>query len=75
MAHFRPLTGRSTSSLVVIRPPRATGSNDQIQGRSAKSILKLHNLCVDRSTQSLSPGKIIRCTFPTSGPTRWSSIP
>jgi hypothetical protein len=51
MARFKPPTERLTSPLVVERRPRATGSSDQMQGRSGKSTLKLHNLCVGRSTQ------------------------
>jgi hypothetical protein len=46
MVCFKPPTGRSTSSLVVDKRPRVTGSNDQMQERSGKSTLKLHNLCV-----------------------------
>jgi hypothetical protein len=68
-------TGRSTSSLLVVKQPRATDSSDQTQGRSTNSTMKLHNLCVDRSSQSLSPGKIIGCTYLTLGPTRWSLTP
>jgi hypothetical protein len=65
--------GKSTSSFVAVKQPRAIDSSNQTQGRSAKSILKLRNLCVGRSTPSLSPGKTIGCTYP--GPTRWSSTP
>jgi hypothetical protein len=55
---------------VAAKQPKATGSSDQMQGRSGTSTLKLHNLCVGRSSQSLSPGKIIGSTFLTPGPTR-----
>jgi hypothetical protein len=65
---------RSSSSSVVVKRPKVTGSCDQTQGRSGTSTLKLHNLCIGRSTQSLSPGKIIVSTYLTPGPTRWSSI-
>jgi hypothetical protein len=73
--HFKPPTGRSTSSLVVAKRPRAIGSCDQTQGRSGMSTLKLQNLCVGWNTQSLSPRKIIGSTYLTTGPTRWSSTP
>jgi hypothetical protein len=68
-------TERSTSSLVVVKRPKAIGSSNQTQGRSGTSTLKLHNLCVGLSSQSLSPGKIIGSTFLTPGPTRWSLTP
>jgi hypothetical protein len=55
----KQLTKRSTSSSAVAKRPKATGSFDRIQGRSGTSTLKLHNLCVGRSSQSLSPGKIL----------------
>jgi hypothetical protein len=67
--HSRMLTNKSTSSSVAVKQPRATDSNDQTQGRSSKSILKLRNLYVGRSTPSLSPEKAIGCTYLTSGPT------
>jgi hypothetical protein len=51
MVYSRTPIRRSTSSLVVVKQPRATGSSDQTQGRSAKSTLKLHNPCIVRSTQ------------------------
>jgi hypothetical protein len=70
MVRFRPPTGRPTSSLVVTKQPRATYRNDQIQGRSSKSTLKLHNLCVGRSTQSLSLGEGTGCKYLTPGLTR-----
>jgi hypothetical protein len=38
MVRFRLPTGRSTSSLMVVRQPRATDISDQMQGRSGKSI-------------------------------------
>jgi hypothetical protein len=74
MVCFRQLTKRSTSSSVVTKRPKATGSSDQTQGRSGMSTLKLHNHCVGRSSQSLSPGKIIGFIFSTPGPTRWSLV-
>jgi hypothetical protein len=75
MVHFSQPTERSTSSSTVAKRPKAAGSFDQIQGRSGMSTLKLHNLCVGRSSQSLSPGKIIGSIFPSPGPTRWLSTP
>jgi hypothetical protein len=68
-------TKRSTSSSVTAKRPKAIGSFDQTQGRSGMSTLKLHNLCVGRSSQSFSPGKIIGSISLTPGPTRWSLIP
>jgi hypothetical protein len=70
MVRFNQPTERSTSSSVAAKQPKATGSSDQMQERSGTSTLKLHNLCVGRSSQSLSPGKIIGSTFLTPGPTR-----
>jgi hypothetical protein len=75
MVRFNQPTERSTSSSVVARRPKAIGSSDQTQGRSGTSTLKLHNLCVGRSSQSLSLGKIIGSTYLTQGPTRWSLTP
>jgi hypothetical protein len=75
MACFNQPTERSTSSSVVAKRPEATDSFDRMQGRSGMSTLKLHNLCVGRCSQSLSPGKIIGSISLTPGPTRWSSTP
>jgi hypothetical protein len=75
MVRIKPPTGRSTSSLVVVKQPRATYNSDQTQGKLTKSTLKLHNLCVGWSTQSLSLGKTIGYTQLTLGPTHWSSTP
>jgi hypothetical protein len=58
----KPPTKRSTSSSEVAKRPKATDSSDQTQGRSGTSTLKLHNLFVGRSSQSLSTGKIIGLT-------------
>jgi hypothetical protein len=33
---------------VAVKQPKAIDNNDQMQGRSAKSTLKLHNPCVGR---------------------------
>jgi hypothetical protein len=65
-------TERSTSSSAVAKQAKAADSSDQTQGRSGMSTLKLRNLNVGLSSQSLSPGKIIGSTSLTSGPTRWS---
>jgi hypothetical protein len=75
MVCFNQSTERSTSSLAASKQSKATGSSDQTQGRSGTSTLKLHNLCVGRSSQSLPPGKIIWSTYQTPRPTRWSLIP
>jgi hypothetical protein len=75
MACSKPPTEKSTSSLVVAKRLKATGSSDQTQGRSDTSTLKLHDLYVSRISQSLSLRKIIGSIYLTSGPTRWSSIP
>jgi hypothetical protein len=74
MVHFSQPTERSTSSLVVAKRPKATGSSDQTQGRSSTSTLKLHKLCVGRSSQILSPRKIIGSIFLAPRPTRWSLL-
>jgi hypothetical protein len=63
MVHFSQPTERSTSSSVATKRPKATVSSDQTQGRSATSTLKLHNLYIGRSSQSLSLGKIIRSRY------------
>jgi hypothetical protein len=68
-------TERSTSSSAAAKRPKATDSSDQTQGRSGMSTLKLRNLCVGLSSQSLSPGKIIGSTSLTPGPTRWLLTP
>jgi hypothetical protein len=75
MVHFNQPTERSISSSVAAKRPNTTGSSDRTQGRSGMSTLKLHNLCIGRSSQSLSPGKIIGSTYLTLGPTRWSLTP
>jgi hypothetical protein len=75
MVHFSQPTERSTSSLAVAKRPKATGGSDSTQGRSGTSTLKLHNLYVGQSFQSLSPGKIIGSIFLTPGPTCWSLTP
>jgi hypothetical protein len=75
MVRFNQPTERSTSSSVAAKRPKATGSSHQTQGRSGTSTMKLHNLCVGQSSQSLSPGKIIGSTYQTPGPTRWSLTP
>jgi hypothetical protein len=54
IVRFNQPTERSTSSLVAATRPKATGSSDRTQGRSGTSKLKLHNLCIGRSSQSLS---------------------
>jgi hypothetical protein len=72
MVHSNPPTEGSTSSSSVTKRPKATGSFDQTQGRLGMSTLKLHNLCVGWSSQSLSLGKIIGSIFLTSRPNRWS---
>jgi hypothetical protein len=66
---------RSTSLSAVAKQPKATDRSDQTQGRSGMSTLKPRSLCVGRSSQSLSPGKIIGSTSPTMGHTRWSLTP
>jgi hypothetical protein len=63
MVCFRPPTAKSNSSLVFAKQPRATNNINQTQGRSAKSTLNLHNLCIGQSNQSLSPGKTVGCTY------------
>jgi hypothetical protein len=75
MACSKPPTEKSTSSLVVAKRLKATGSSDQTQGRSDTSTLKLHDLYISRSSQSLSLRKIIGSIYLTPVPTRWSSIP
>jgi hypothetical protein len=75
MVHFRQPTERSTSSSAVAKRPNATDSSDRMQGKSGTSTLKLRNLCVGQSSQSLSLGKIIGSIFLTPGPTRWSLTP
>jgi hypothetical protein len=70
MVHFKPPNERSTSSSEVAKRPKSSGSYDQMKGRSGTSTLKLHNLCIGRSTQSLSPGKIIGSIYLTPIPTR-----
>jgi hypothetical protein len=75
MVRFNQPTERSTSSSVAAKRPKAIGSSDQTQGRSSTSTLKLHNLCIGWSSQSLSLGKIIWSTYQTPGPTRWSLTP
>jgi hypothetical protein len=75
MVRSRQPTERSTSSSVVAKRPKSTGSPDQTQGRSGMSTLRLHNLCVGYNSQSLSLGKIVGFAYLTLGPTRWSSIP
>jgi hypothetical protein len=75
MVCFSQPTDRSTSSPVVAKRPKATHSFDQTQGRLGMSTLKLWNLYVGRSSQLLSPRKIIGSTSLTPGPTRWSSTP
>jgi hypothetical protein len=72
MVPSNPPTERSTSSSAVAKRPKATCNSDQTKERSDMSTLKLHNICVGRNSQSLSPGKIIGFTSPTPGPTRWS---
>jgi hypothetical protein len=51
MACSKPPTEKSTSSLVVAKRLKATGSSDQTQGRSDTSTLKLHDLYVSRISQ------------------------
>jgi hypothetical protein len=75
MVRFSQPTERSTSSSAVAKRPKVTGSFDQMQGRSGMSTQRLHNLCVDRSSQSLSLGKIIGYISLTPGPTRWLLTP
>jgi hypothetical protein len=75
MVRFSQPTERSTSSSVVAKRPKATGSFDQTQERSGMSTLKLRNLCVGQSSKSLSPGKIIGSISLTSRPTHWLSTP
>jgi hypothetical protein len=75
MVRFKQPTERSTSSSVVAKRPKATDNSDRTQGRSGTSTLKLRNLYVGRSSQSLSLGKIIGSTYQTPGPTRWSLTP
>jgi hypothetical protein len=65
-------TERSTSSSAVAKRPKATDISNQTQGRSGMSTPKPRSLCVDPSSQSLSPGRIIGSTSPTPGHTRWS---
>jgi hypothetical protein len=47
---FNQPTERSISSSAAAKRPKATGSSDQTQGRSGTSTLKLHSLCVGRSS-------------------------
>jgi hypothetical protein len=75
MVHSKQLTERSTSSSAAAKRPKAIGSFDRTQGRSGTSTLKLHNLYASRSSQSLSPGKIIGSTYLTPEPTHWSLAP
>jgi hypothetical protein len=75
MVRSKPPTSRSTSSLVVVKQPKATDSSGQTRGTLDKSTRKLHNLYVGWNTQSLSPGKTIGYTYLTPGPTRRSSTP
>jgi hypothetical protein len=75
MAHSRRPTVRSTSSSEVAKRSKATDIHDQTPGRLDTSTPKTYNLCGGLNSQSLSPGKIIGFTSPTSGLTRWSSTP
>jgi hypothetical protein len=75
MVRFSHPTERSTSSSAVAKRPKATGSFNQTQGILGMLTLKLHNLCIGRSSQLLSLGKIIGSTFLTLRPTRWSLTP
>jgi hypothetical protein len=75
MVHFNQLTEKSTSSSVAAKRPKAIGGSDRTQGRSGTSTLKLHNLCVGRSSQSLSLEKMIGSTYQTPRPTSWSLTP
>jgi hypothetical protein len=75
MVCFSQPTERSTLSSAVAKRPKGTDNFDQMQGRSGMSTLKLRNLCVGRSSQSLSPEKIIGSISLTPGPTRWSLTP
>jgi hypothetical protein len=75
MVRSKPPIEKQTSSSATAKRPKATGSFDQMHERLGMSTLKLHNLCVGRGSQSLSPGKIIGSTYLTPGPTRWSSTP
>jgi hypothetical protein len=68
-------TERSTSSLAVAKRPKAIDNFDQTQGILNTSTLKLHNLSVGQSSQSLSLEKFIGSIFLTPGPTRWSLTP
>jgi hypothetical protein len=75
MAHFRRPTASSTSSSEVAKRSKATIRPDQTPERSGMSILRTDNLFVGSNSQSLSPGKIIGFTSPTSGLTCWSLTP
>jgi hypothetical protein len=75
MAHSRRPTTRSTSSLEVVKRPKAIDRLDQTPGRSDTSTPKTRDLCGGLNSQSLSPGKIIGFTSPTPEPIHWSLTP
>jgi hypothetical protein len=75
MAHSRRPTARSTSSLEVVKRPKANDRLDQTPGRSDTSTPKTRDLCGGLNSQSLSPGKIIGFTSPTPEPIHWSLTP
>jgi hypothetical protein len=60
MVHSRRPTARSTSSSVVAKQSKPTGTLDRMPGRSGTSTLKIHDLCGGLNSQS---------------PIRWSSTP
>jgi hypothetical protein len=72
MVHSRRRTARSTSLLVVAKRSKPTGRLNQTPRRSGTSTLKIHDLYGGLNSQSLSPGRIIGFTFPTTEPIRWS---
>jgi hypothetical protein len=75
MVHSRRPTARSTSLSVVAKRSKPTDKLDRTPGRSGTSTLKTRDPCGGLNSQSLSLGKIIGFTSPTSKPIRWSSAP
>jgi hypothetical protein len=73
--HSRRPTVRSTSLSEVAKRSKPTGKFDRTPERSGTSALKIRDLCGGLNSQSLSPGKIIGFTSPTSERIRWSSTP
>jgi hypothetical protein len=68
-------TARSTSLSEVAKRSKPSGKLNQTLEGSGTSTLKIRDLCGGLNFQSLSPGRIIGFTSPTTEPIRWSSTP